>query len=205
MKVRINKNDIGRLFPSSVEVSFLPKYIIIDAEPVSSEGECACDGKDKCAYHGADMVPVIASLNHRPSEAPKAGECVGNCPNVCKVHMGRFTYCDNPGCLCHKSAYSGKIDFDGSYTHRPSKPATEGKCMCDYMNDQGPALWLCRIHGRQERPSTPARKRIEEIALPTEMPRGRAAIETASADILGAGILKINEIIRHLNGDDRKI
>lgn len=28
-------------------------------------------------------------------------KCTGNCPNVCKVHMGEFDFCSNPGCLCH--------------------------------------------------------------------------------------------------------
>lgn len=28
-------------------------------------------------------------------------KCKGNCPNVCKQHMGEFTFCSNLGCLCH--------------------------------------------------------------------------------------------------------
>ena len=31
-------------------------------------------------------------------------KCVGICNGQCKIHEGKFDYCDNNGCLCHKNA-----------------------------------------------------------------------------------------------------
>lgn len=36
----------------------------------------------------------------------ETNKCVGNCPNVCKAHMGEFTFCTNSGCVCHKEKCS---------------------------------------------------------------------------------------------------
>lgn len=51
-------------------------------------------------------------------------KCKGSCPNTCMVHQGKFSYCDNGGCLCH----SYRIEKTGVCVLHGRVMLHDGKC-----------------------------------------------------------------------------
>lgn len=107
MKVRINKEELKKLLwrecGSLIKFNYdiMPDYIELDAEPVSSEGEgynCLTNGQPRCP-----TLPYWHRNCHRPPEAPKAGECCGEC-----VGKDQRFDCANIECPCHQKLEAPK-------------------------------------------------------------------------------------------------
>lgn len=60
-------------------------------------------------------------------------KCEGNCPNTCKIHMGKFAFCTNNGCLCHIPPNASRTGDLG----RVEKKCCD-KCYSNYTSDDIP-------------------------------------------------------------------